>query len=89
MNQVLPYLPYAPDDPSLQALVTGLINRHASSILLDSFANAFNFDASGAGHQDDQRTPKMRKGIFEGKYEIDSLAAFLKLSYWYTEYVGE
>ena len=88
MNQVLPYLPYTPQDPNLQTLVTGLINRQARSVLIDPYANAFNFNASGAGHQKDKRTPPMSKGVFEGKYEIDSLAAFLKLSYWYTKLVG-
>jgi meiotically up-regulated gene 157 (Mug157) protein len=28
----------------------------------------------------------MTKAVYEGKYEIDSLSAFLKLSYWYWRY---
>eukprot|EP00602_Paraphysomonas_sp_CaronLab_P011530 CAMPEP_0185039854 /NCGR_PEP_ID=MMETSP1103-20130426/37184_1 /TAXON_ID=36769 /ORGANISM="Paraphysomonas bandaiensis, Strain Caron Lab Isolate" /LENGTH=362 /DNA_ID=CAMNT_0027578905 /DNA_START=469 /DNA_END=1557 /DNA_ORIENTATION=+ len=30
----------------------------------------------------------MTPAVYEGKYEIDSLAAFLKLSYWYWRYSG-
>jgi meiotically up-regulated gene 157 (Mug157) protein len=89
MNQVIPYLPYVAQDVSLQYLVEGLINRHANSILIDSFANSFNFNASGDGHQDDWRKPPMTPSVFEGKYEIDSLASFLKLSYWYSYYMGD
>mmetsp|Transcript_3296 Transcript_3296/g.3261 ORF Transcript_3296/g.3261 Transcript_3296/m.3261 type:complete len:499 (-) Transcript_3296:352-1848(-) len=85
-NQILPYVPYAPKDPNLQILVEGLINRQANSVLIDPFANAFNYNASGAGHQDDIRTPNMTPSVFEGKYEIDSPAAFLKISYWYWKY---
>eukprot|EP01033_Poteriospumella_lacustris_P004821 gene4821-3456_t len=86
MNQLLPYAPYSSEDSGLQYLFEGLINRHAKSVLIDPFANAFNFNASGAGHQSDQRTPPMTRSVFEGKYEIDSLAAFLKLSYWYQRF---
>ena len=86
-NQVIPYIPYISEDSHLKDLFIGLINRHAHSILIDSFANAFNFNASGDGHQDDIRTPPMGPGVFEGKYEIDSLCAFLKISYW-THYYG-
>jgi meiotically up-regulated gene 157 (Mug157) protein len=89
MNQVLPYLPYASEDKDLQYLIEGLINRQAKSILIDSFANAFNFNASGAGHQGDKRTPAMSPSVFEGKYEIDSPGAFLKLSYWYARSAGD
>jgi len=48
------------------------------------FANAFNFNASGRGHQDDIRWPSMTAEVFEGKYELDSLAAVMKLAntYW-------
>lgn len=85
-NQVMPYMPYLRQDDKLRSLVAGLINRQARSILIDPFANAFNYNASGAGHQDDQREPPMGPAVFEGKYEIDSLCAFLKLSYWYWFY---
>lgn len=86
MNQVLPYAPYSDEDKNLQYMFEGLINRHAKSVLIDPFANAFNFNASGAGHQSDSRVPPMTKSVFEGKYEIDSLGAFLKLSYWYQKF---
>jgi len=86
-NQVLPYVPYAATDPALKILLQGLISRQARSINIDSFANAFNYDGSGSGdsdaHQDDSRKPPMTPWIFEGKYEIDSISAFLKLSYYY------
>lgn len=89
MNQVLPYIPYASSDAALSYLIEGLINRQARSVSLDPFANAFNFNKSGAGHQSDNRYPPMTKGVFEGKYEIDSLSAFLKLSYWHWRYSPE
>lgn len=85
-NQILPYVPYASQDPNLAILVEGLITRQAKSVLIDAFANAFNYNASGAGHQDDIRKPAMSPSVFEGKYEIDSPAAFLKISYWYWKY---
>ena len=85
-NQLIPYLPYISEDKDLKTLAKGLVRRHSNSILIDSFANAFNFDSSGKSgndHQDDTRTPEMQPAVFEGKYEIDSLNSFLKLSYWY------
>lgn len=88
-NQVLPYIPYAPEDADLQVLLEGLIARQAKSVLIDPFANAFNFKPNGQGHQSDQRTPPMGPAVFEGKYEIDSLCAFLKLSYWHFRYSGD
>lgn len=88
-NQVLPYIPYATSDPDLQLMLEGLIARQAKSVLIDPFANAFNFKASGQGHQSDIRKPPMGPAVFEGKYEIDSLAAFLKLSYWHWRYSGD
>lgn len=88
-NQVLPYIPYGPSDPDLQLMLEGLIARQAHSVHIDPFANAFNFNASGEGHQSDQRTPPMGPAVFEGKYEIDSLNAFLKVSYWHWRYSGD
>jgi meiotically up-regulated gene 157 (Mug157) protein len=85
-NQVMPYVPYVTEDPALATLVEGLIARQAASVLLDPYANAFNYNASGEGHQHDIVTPAMKPAVFESKYEIDSLSAFLKVSYWYWRY---
>ncbi len=87
-NQVMPYVPYAAQDAKLQSLLEGLIARHAHSVNIDPFANAYNYNNSRAGHQNDIRTPPMQGSIFEGKYEIDSLGAFLKISYWYYRTMG-
>lgn len=88
-NQVQTYIPYAFNDTNLTNLIEGLIQRQANSIILDPFANAFNFNASGEGHQADQRKPPMNLYIFEGKYELDSLMSFLKVSYWHYRYSGD
>jgi meiotically up-regulated gene 157 (Mug157) protein len=88
-NQVIPYVPYASEDSDLSAMITGLINRQAKSILINPFANSFNYNASGAGAQTDYTIPRMTPTVFENKYEIDSISAFLKLSYWHWQYSGD
>ena len=90
-NQLMPYLPYVKQDASLERLIIGTINRQAHSILIDPYANAFNYNSStssGQDHQGDSRKPKMQPSVFEGKYELDSIMSFLKLSYWYFREVG-
>lgn len=88
-NQLLPYVRLAAQDAHLQDLICGLIHRHARDVAHDPYANAFNFNASGAGHQDDQRRPAMTPEVFEGKYELDSLAAVLKLASTYYNVTGD
>jgi len=88
-NQVLPYIPYAPEDPALQNLICGLIQRQSRDILHDSYANAFNYEEEGGDHQSDIRKPNMTLHVFEGKYELDSLAAAMKLSYAYYNYTHD
>lgn len=88
-NQLLPYLPLAADDEHLSELICGLINRQSRDVLHDPFANAFNLNASGAGHQDDTRKPPMTPLVYEGKYELDSLAAVMKLAFAYWNQTGD
>ena len=42
--QVLPYIPYAIQDPKLQDMLRGVIGRQTRSVLKDQYANAFNKD---------------------------------------------
>lgn len=79
----------APQDPALAALLRGVVMRQARSVLLDPYANAFNIAPNGAGHQEDPRTPRMTPGVFEGKYETDSLAAVLRSSSAYFNATGD
>eukprot|EP00928_Gymnodinium_smaydae_P080323 TRINITY_DN64044_c0_g1_i1.p1 TRINITY_DN64044_c0_g1~~TRINITY_DN64044_c0_g1_i1.p1 ORF type:complete len:463 (-),score=36.73 TRINITY_DN64044_c0_g1_i1:130-1518(-) len=85
-NQVLPYMKYAAEDAALADMLRGVVMRQLRSIVLDPYANAFNQVLNGKGHQDDARKPRMTAGVFEGKYELDSWAAVMKLStaYWRT-----
>jgi meiotically up-regulated gene 157 (Mug157) protein len=77
-NQVWPYLRFVNSDVQLKNLIRGVINRQVKSVLIDPYANAFNLDPhSNQGHHD--KTEK-RPGVFERKYELDSLAAVLRLS---------
>ena len=45
--QVWPYMPYMKQDPKLQQLIAGVINRQAESVLIDPYANAYNMGKEG------------------------------------------
>lgn len=77
-NQVLPYMRFAAQDQSLADLICGLVRRQARSVLIDAFANSFNFNASGDGHQHDTRNPPMTPDVFEGA----SAGGFVMLRSW-------
>lgn len=66
-NQFWPYMPYIQSDAELNEIAIGLINRQARCILTDPYANAFEINYE----------------VWERKYELDSLAAFLRLSVGY------
>lgn len=78
--QVTPYLSLVKDDKDLQNLIKGLIHRHAYSILLEPYANAFLKDLNEKGWDD---LPKNKPGILERKWEVDSLCYAMRLSYQY------
>ena len=77
--QVRPYLILASEDQELSDMIAGLVERQLRYILLDPYANAFNETESGNGHQSD--LTEMNAWIWERKYEIDSLAYPIQLSY--------
>ena len=99
-NQILPYLPFVSQDTALAGLVHGVIARQAAFITADPYANAFQMPGSlPSPHIQSDSTSKPGFAgtrlagytpiIFERKYEVDSLAAFLKLSgEWFAE-VGQ
>ncbi len=84
--QVTPYLSLVKEDKDLQQLIKGLIHRHAYSILLEPYANAFLKDPNEKGWND---LPKNKPGILERKWEVDSLCYAIRLSYQYWKATGD
>eukprot|EP01088_Endostelium_zonatum_P011685 TRINITY_DN25832_c0_g1_i1.p1 TRINITY_DN25832_c0_g1~~TRINITY_DN25832_c0_g1_i1.p1 ORF type:complete len:491 (-),score=61.27 TRINITY_DN25832_c0_g1_i1:4-1476(-) len=96
-NQVFPYIEFINQDPRLKLMISGLIQRQTFSVNTDAYANAFNYDFSTPSPMmtSDTSTKPSFLGttinaytlyLHERKYELDSLCAFLKLSflYWQT-----
>ncbi|KAJ3253621.1 hypothetical protein HK104_007263 [Borealophlyctis nickersoniae] len=84
-NQVAPYIHLIPTSHSIRCLILGLINRQAKCVIGDPYANAFKEHEKWGGGEKDDTVPKMSKRVWEGKWEVDSLCAFLKLSNNYHE----
>lgn len=77
--QVRPYLLLSGEDSDLADMIEGLVQRQFRYILLDPYANAFNEEGNGQGHQDD--LTEMNPWLWERKYEVDSLCYPIQLSY--------
>jgi len=70
--QVLQYLEIAPETKDVKNLVKGLLRRQFKCVLSDPYANAFNFEANGRGHNEDE-CGERNPWVFERKFELDSL----------------
>ncbi|WP_337241616.1 glycoside hydrolase family 125 protein, partial [Proteus faecis] len=77
--QMKPYLFLAKEDPEINQIISGLIKRQFRYICIDPYANAFNEEENGKGHQTDHT--QMNPWIWERKYEIDSLCYPVQLAY--------
>ena len=86
--QVWPYLPLMKDDPTLQQLIAGVINRQTRCVLLDPYANAFYKDESKVSEWKSDLTD-MKPGVHERKWEIDSLCYPIRLAYHYWKTTGD
>lgn len=85
--QVWPYLPLAKDDRRLKALVAGVIYRQTRCILIDPYANAFNFGPTGSEWDKDHTA--MKPELHERKWEIDSLCYPVRLAHGYWKTTGD
>ncbi len=85
--QVWPYLPLIKEDEKLKKLIAGVINRQTKCILIDPYANAFNYGPTGSEWDKDLTT--MKPQLHERKWEIDSLCYPIRLAHGYWEMTGD
>lgn len=85
--QVWPYLPLAKEDRKLKALIEGVVRRQTRCILIDPYANAFNFGPTGSEWAKDRT--KMKPELHERKWEIDSLCYPVRLAHGYWKQAGD
>jgi len=86
--QVWPYLALVKQDPALQQLVAGVINRQTRCIIKDPYANAFYKDATQISQWKTDLTD-MKPGVHERKWEVDSLCYPIRLAYRYWQVTGD
>jgi hypothetical protein len=87
-NQLRPYLSLVSQDTHLRDLFRGLINRQAACVRLDPYANAFLRHWQSTSKWENDHT-EMRRGVYERKYELDSLCSVLRLSTTYYFQTGD
>ena len=86
--QVWPYVQFADRDPHLATMLRGVIARQARMVLLDPYANAFCYDETCTTPNANDIT-QMKRGVFERKFEVDSLAHVIRLSAGYLAATGD
>ena len=85
--QVWPYVQFAKKDDKVKKMVRGTILRQLKCIVLDPYANAFNFGPTGSAWASDHTD--MKPFLHERKYEIDSLCYPIRLAYQYWLLTGD
>ncbi len=85
--QVWPYVQFAKKDEKVKKMVRGTILRQLKCIVLDPYANAFNFGPTGSAWASDHTD--MKPFLHERKYEIDSLCYPIRLAYQYWLLTGD
>lgn len=93
-NQLAQYQRLAKRDKRIENLMLGAINTQAEYVIQNPYCNAFQPPPPSAlaptsnGQTDDVRPAYEPNFVFECKYELDSLAAFLKLGNEFYEQTG-
>lgn len=87
--QVWPYLRFCKNDPQLANLIRGLLMRQFRCILIDPYANAFNLSPDSMSPNWSEDGTEMRPGVFERKYELNSLCYPLRLAHGYWKATGD
>jgi uncharacterized protein len=85
--QVWPYLPLAKSDAKLKTMIAGLVRRQTRCVLLDPYANAFNYGPTGSPWAKDLTA--MKPELHERKWEIDSLCYAVRLAHGYWKATGD
>ena len=86
--QVTPYLPFAREDKKLKEMIAGVINRQTRCILIDPYANSFDFGAKACPWGENDKPP-IRAELCERKWEIDSLCYPVRLAHAYWKTTGD
>ena len=85
--QVWPYVSLAAGDAALRVLLAGVIHRQTTCILLDPYANAFNCGPTGSPFATDET--EMKPGVWERKWELDSLCYAIRLAHGFWKATGD
>src|SRR6267142_700493 len=86
--QVTPYLSLAREDKKLKEMIAGVINRQTRCILIDPYANSFDFGAKACPWGEHDKPP-MPADLCERKWEIDSLCYPVRLAHAYWKTTGD
>lgn len=83
--QVWPYLSLVTKDEPLRRMIRGVVRKQLELVRLDRYANAFNDvpPAEATVIDREQDDVPLQKGVFERKYELDSLCYPIRLAYGY------